>query len=162
MSPSLLCLPQKRKPDTLLYRGEPQRSSFGEGRGQWGRGRGRGRGAPIGDSFEARMMFFKKKAMFVQLPWKEHSSKYVIAFVPSVLILSFVGMPKVFLFVSKGMRLMSYLDDLWVLSSNPSFTPRNADEFFFIARSDFHGPGRENFLEVCRTVNTFVPLKRSP
>jgi hypothetical protein len=40
-------------------------------------------------------------------------------------------------------------DDLWIISSNASFVPRNADDLFFFARSVFHGPSsRDGMLEV--------------
>lgn len=39
-------------------------------------------------------------------------------------------------------------DDIWIVSSNPSFAPRNADDVFFLARSVYHGPTSKGLLEV--------------
>ncbi len=41
---------------------------------------------------------------------------------------------------------MNLLDDLWLISSDASFS--SGDGLFFFARSIFHGPARSGLLEV--------------
>jgi hypothetical protein len=39
-------------------------------------------------------------------------------------------------------------DDIWIISSNATFAPRNADDIFFLARSVYHGPASNGLLEI--------------
>lgn len=44
------------------------------------------------------------------------------------------------------------LDDIWIISSNLSFAPQNPNDIFFIARSVYHGPTYNGYLEVIEIV----------
>jgi hypothetical protein len=39
-------------------------------------------------------------------------------------------------------------DDLWVVSTSPTFSSKNPNDMLFIAKSAFHGPARSGVMEV--------------